>query len=242
MDHLLLRLGEQLYRVAPTMYRIAYSAYKAWSDRLERRLLTRLLSPGKTVVDVGANIGIYSEFFARRVGSDGAVFAFEPHPTNFGRLSRVPRHYPQVHCRQAAVAEASGSLRLFISESLNVDHHTYDCADGRASIVVEAVALDDFFTPGYPVHLIKIDVQGAELAVLKGAKRILQANRQIEVLFEYWPYGLKRAGASGAELLRFLSDLGFQCRGIASRQIGDLLLMPEHPLVYTNVHAQRMNQ
>ena len=62
-----------LYRRFPRLYRTFYSAYKALSDRDERRLYGRLVKPGMTVIDVGANIGACTAVFARRVGPSGRV-------------------------------------------------------------------------------------------------------------------------------------------------------------------------
>ena len=77
------------FRRSPKIYRSLYSLYKTITDRYERRLCRSLISPGDVVVDVGANIGIYTEFFANLVGANGKVHAFEPEPTNFYFLSRT---------------------------------------------------------------------------------------------------------------------------------------------------------
>ena len=63
------------------------------------------------------------------------------------------------------------------------------------------IALDDYFKPGERVDLIKMDIQGYELHALRGANRVLADNPDIKLLLEFWPYGLKQAGANWVELI-----------------------------------------
>src|SRR6266851_5948059 len=98
------RIGNELYNVAFPIYRPLYSIFKSYTDRTERRLLARHLSPSSVVVDAGANIGIYSEFLARCVGPAGMVHSFEPEPENFGRLHATLSGFPNVRVNQLAVS------------------------------------------------------------------------------------------------------------------------------------------
>src|SRR5258708_19822103 len=79
-------VGNKIYQHAFPIYRLCYRGFKAYTDHAERRLLTTILSAGDVVVDAGANIGIYSEFLARRVGPTGVVNSFEPSPENFDQF------------------------------------------------------------------------------------------------------------------------------------------------------------
>lgn len=194
--------GNKLYDQLFPIYRPLYAAYKAYADRPERQLLKRTLSAGDVVVDAGANIGIYSQFLSHRVGRTGVVHSFEPSPENFRRLQSATRKLANVRLSQAAVGERSGQSKLYLSAKLNVDHRTYTTAgDLRHAIPIEMVALDDYFKPGQRVDLIKLDIQGYELNALRGANRVLQENPDIQLLFEFWPYGLKQAGATWVELI-----------------------------------------
>jgi FkbM family methyltransferase len=200
--------GNQLYEHAFPIYRPLYAAYKAYADRAERELLRQVLFPGSIVVDAGANIGIYSEFLSRCVGANGVVHSFEPSPENFKRLRSATRKLANVRLSQAAVGERSGRSELYLSDKLNVDHRAYAAeGDSRRTVAIEMVALDDYFTPGERVDLIKIDIQGYELHALSGAKRVLQENPDIKLLLEFWPFGLKQAGAGWEELIEMLRAL-----------------------------------
>src|SRR4030095_12734237 len=102
----------------------------------------------------------------------------------------------------------SGECKLYVSDKLNVDHRAYKAdGDSRRAIPTEMVALDDYFKPGQRVDLIKIDIQGYELHALRGAKRVLRENRDIQLLLEFWPYGLEEAGSNWKELVQMLRDL-----------------------------------
>ncbi len=199
------RIGNKAYRYAFPAYHFAYRIFKAHADRAERQLLQKILFAGAVVVDAGANVGIYSEFLSRCVGPNGVVHAFEPCPDNFMRLRRATRKLPNVHLCPAAVGQNSGETMLYVSDKLNVDHRVYVSeGDTRRALQVGMVALDDYFKPGERVDLLKLDIQGYELHALQGARRIVNENREIKLLLEFWPYGLKQAGANWGELIEML--------------------------------------
>jgi FkbM family methyltransferase len=201
-------VGNKVYRRAFAVYRPLYAAYKAYADRAERQLLKNLLFQSAVVVDVGANIGIYSEFLSRSVGPTGLVHSFEPSPDNFKRLSAAVRHLSNVRPTQAVVGERSGECKLYVSDKLNVDHRAYKTdSDLRRVIPAQMVALDDYFEPGQRVDLIKMDIQGYELHALRGAQRVLQENAGIKLLLEFWPAGLEQAGVNWEELIGLLGNL-----------------------------------
>ena len=200
-------LGNRVYARAFPIYVLCYRAFKAYADRAERKLLRTILSPGDVAVDAGANIGIYTWFLSLCVGPTGCVHSFEPSPENFRRLQAATRRLPNVRLSQAAVGESSRRSRLYISDKLNVDHRAYvPEGESRHTVPIEMIALDDYFKPGERVDLIKMDIQGYELHALRGANRVLADNPGIKLLFEFWPYGLKQAGASWVELIEALKQ------------------------------------
>lgn len=221
MKNNLFRLANKLYEHCYPAYYPLYAVWKALSDRRERALLRRLIRPGMTVVDVGANIGIYTRFFSGLAAVSGRVHAFEPAPSNYKRLRENAEHFTNVSLNHAAVGDCSGTIRLFVSDELNVDHRTFDSGDGRKGIDVPVVSLDEYFSAGHRVDLIKIDVQGYELSVLQGAKRVLAENRDIKVLMEFWPYGLAKAAVSPSKVIELINSLGFEIR-TTSDENGDL--------------------
>jgi FkbM family methyltransferase len=225
------RSANKVYQHAFPIYRSLYSVYKAHTDRAERHLLKKILLQGAVVVDVGANIGVYSEFLSRCVGSTGLVHSFEPSPDNFRRLSAATRHLSNVRLTQAAVGERSGECKLYISDKLNVDHRAYKAdGDSRRAVPIHMVALDDYFKSGQRVDLVKMDIQGYELHALRGAQRVLQENPDINVLLEFWPAGLAQAGVDWEELVEMLQRLNM-----------NLNLVRTHDLVPFDAHDVRSN-
>jgi FkbM family methyltransferase len=212
MKNNLFRLANKLYEHCYPIYYPLYAVWKALSDRRERTLLRSLIQPGMTVVDIGANIGVYTRFLSALASSTGQVHAFEPAPSNYKRLEENAEHFANVSLNQAAVGGRSGIIRLFISYDLNVDHRTFDSGDGRKVIEVPVVSLDEYFHPGHRVDLIKIDVQGYELSVLQGAKRVLTENHDIKLLMEFWPYGLVKAAVTPGRVIELINTLGFEIR------------------------------
>jgi len=138
----------------------------------QTRLAVELVRPGATVLDVGAHIGYYTLLFSRLAGPHGRVVAFEPSPRNLPVLRwHVARNRcANVRVEAAAVAAETGTARF-----------TADTGSGTGrlaesgTVEVRTIRLDDFLDAGGPMpDVLKIDVEGAELAVLRGAARVLR--------------------------------------------------------------------
>lgn len=198
--------GHYLHLDACDSLDLRHGAYEPY----ERRLLESLIAPGTTVVDVGANIGLYTLLFARAVGDQGRVYAFEPEPDNLRLLAHNLRTNGcgNVTIVPKAVAARAGTATLFLSAENRGDHRLFDPGDGRRSMPVPTVALDEWFA-GYadPIALVKIDIQGAEVEALAGMGALLERHPETWIALEYWPAGLRRAGASGEALLDTLEGL-----------------------------------
>ena len=136
--------------------------------------LRRWVQPGQTVIDIGANIGYFTAHLARGVGNAGVVHAFEPEPVNHQLLARNMRDngLQQVQLHAAALGDAPGRAKLHTTAYNGGMHRLYAsvCCEGP-TVDVPVFRLDDLFAPG-SVSLIKIDVEGYEHAVLRGARRL----------------------------------------------------------------------
>ena len=235
-------IANKFYQHCYPLYYLLYSNWKPIADRHERQVVERCARPGMRIADVGANIGMYTKFFSEVAGNTGRVHAFEPAPSNFRRLRQHTGGLANVSLNQAAVGEASGTIDLYISKDLNVDHRTFDGGDGREKISVPVLRLDDYFPAGERVDLIKIDVQGYELSVLRGAQRVLDENRGIKLLVEFWPYGLRKAATDPSDILKFARSHGFSVTPInkpAELAIESASQVADNDAVYCNILLSR---
>ncbi|MBN1870873.1 MAG: FkbM family methyltransferase [Candidatus Omnitrophica bacterium] len=174
--------------------------------------MKNVLKKGMVVADVGANIGYHTLQIARSVGPEGKVYAFEPDPENYRLLVKNIRenNFKNIITVQKAVSEKTSIGRLFLCEEHRGDHRIYrPQGTRRRTIEVEMVALDDFFSNGKPVDVIKIDVQGAEHLVFSGMRNLMRRRNPPDVVTEFEPYLLDQGGTSAAELLRLIRGFGF---------------------------------
>jgi FkbM family methyltransferase len=136
--------------------------------------LARVLLPGDTFCDVGANVGFLSVVGARLVGDTGRVYAFEPVERNARVLRRNLRlnRLGNVEVLSAAVADRQGRQELVLAASSGGAGlaAAVPPPDAAGSVVVDVVTIDGLVARGDipPPTLVKIDVEGAELAVLRG--------------------------------------------------------------------------
>ncbi len=180
-------------------------------EPLETSIVEGELKEGDVVLDIGANIGYYTILAARRVGPGGRVFAFEPDPRNFALLQKNLRanRCANVHVERKAVSDCTGTIMLYLDELNKGDHAIYDVG-GRRSIEVGAVRLDDYFSDYTgKIDLIKIDVQGAEGRVLRGMPGLLEKNKQVRIITEFWPHRLAECGIPSEEFIGALAAHGF---------------------------------
>lgn len=179
-------------------------------EPFETEVLSWLVTPGATVVDAGANVGHYTLAFARAVGPEGRVIAFEPAPETLRLLTHNVRvnGYRNVSIVPCALAAARSSRRLFLSPDNQGDHRLHDDGRQRASVPVETVPLDDYLGRSTdPIALIKLDIQGTEPAALDGMQATLARHPETWIATEFWPAGLVGAGQCADAFLRRLRTL-----------------------------------
>jgi len=190
-----------------------------WMHRLrnmgsrEKLFLEEAVRPGMRVVDVGANIGLYSLLLARLVGEEGRVFSFEPDAIMVAALRRNVAANHMSHVEVYSCAAGSGSGRGVLRRNvMNSGDNRLGAGITRfhgeqASVPVRA--LQDVLREEL-VDFIKMDVQGWEAEVLLGAVGLWDANPFLKVYFEFWPAGLRAAGSSVLALQDILDSLGLR--------------------------------
>ena len=173
------------------------------------------LEPGQTVVDVGANNGRWSLRSSERVGAEGSVHAIEPFPANADRFLRNLELNQVTNVRHHAVAFGRERGTLAMSRHLEHNLGTARVSRGEGDgAPVDVVTVDEWHErEGVgPVHVIKIDVEGYEEAVLAGAEVTLQRWRPW-LFVEVGDENLRDQGSSAKRLIARLEKLGYECEG-----------------------------
>ncbi|MFB0524156.1 MAG: FkbM family methyltransferase [Phycisphaerae bacterium] len=190
-------------------------------EPFETELVKKEIRKRDVVLDIGANIGYYTLIFAKLVGEEGKVFAFEPDPDNFALLKKNVQinGYQNVILVQKAVSNKTAKIRLYLSEENKGDHRIYDSHEHRKSIEIEAIRLDDYFKNyNGRVNFIKMDIQGAEGGAIEGMTNLLKKNKSVKIMTEFWPIGLKRFGIDPEEFLKLLMQYGFKLYHIIEQE------------------------
>ncbi|MBL8229379.1 MAG: FkbM family methyltransferase [Bryobacterales bacterium] len=208
------RMGLLRTRPGSSLFIASYFAYKRHlEDPFDKLSRHPHWFRGGHLIDAGANIGYCSALFSRLIDPEYKVFAFEPEAENFALLQRVIRKQTRstVHATQAALGAFNGQIGLCLNPKHHGDHRVSET--GPADQMVPLISLDTFLEERgamTPVRLIKIDVQGYELAVCRGAVRTLERNPDCIVVLEYMPEALKALGVDPPELLAWFGQRGYQ--------------------------------
>ncbi len=188
LDHL---PGDHLVSTLPGGERVRVSARHrqlSWNPE-EYRAFRKAVRPGSIVFDVGANVGAYTVLFAAWAGPAGRVFAFEPAPA---ALAGLRQHVAlngladRVEIVPAAASHGVGTARFQIDGASGSNALAPLAASG-ATIDVDTISLDAFCDRrALRPDVVKIDVEGAELDVLKGGRRVLSSS-ELQVFLELHP-------------------------------------------------------
>ncbi len=188
--------------------------YRQWEPKLSA-LLPKLCPPGTTFVDVGAGFGYFACLLASHLGSGegGRVIAIEPNPALADLLVRnmeINWSMAPIHLERAAAGDDEGS-RAFRVPASRPPAGAFDGGQGEdddALFDVPVVTLDRILHSAGTISLMKIDVEGHELAVLKGAAQTVQ-RPGLGIALTWCPAQQQAAGHDPAELLSLLSASGF---------------------------------
>jgi FkbM family methyltransferase len=180
-------------------------------------LLQRILKPGMTFIDAGANMGLYSVFAARRVGPRGMVLAIEPSGRELAILEKNVKlnALSNVRTQRKALSDRAAVVELSVAPLEKSGHNTlgafaYDTAlDHRERVQTEK--LDDLVhSEGLSrVDVIKMDIEGAEMAALRGAEETLRQFKPV-LLLELSDRALQHQETNSLEVLALLDQHGYR--------------------------------
>ena len=186
-----------------TMVQRAMNAY----EPAKHTLIRRHLRPGMTFIDVGANKGDFTLLAARLAGNSGKVISIEPEPENHTILQRSIElnDYTNIRVLNVALSDRDGTANLQIG-STSGSHTLSPEFNGLRTVAVPTRTLDGVVAEQQLgcVDMIKIDVQGFELAVLRGASQTLRANPGIILLLDLPKQSEKRRA-----IAEYLAPFGF---------------------------------
>jgi FkbM family methyltransferase len=207
--------GDHLVSTLPGGERVRVSAryrHLSWNPE-EYAAFKAAVRPGATVLDVGANVGAYTVLFALWTGASGRVVAFEPSPRSIDGLRehvRLNGLADRVEIVEAAVSSSVGSASFDCGGASGANGLVADAAAGADVVAVKTTSLDAFcHTRGLRASVIKIDVEGAELDVLRGGRQTL-AQPGLDVFVEFHPSIWAQRGITRAAIEAELAAQGLR--------------------------------
>jgi len=200
--------GGEIVRVCPE------HRYLSWNPA-EYEAFRRAVGPGAVALDVGANVGAYSLLLGQWVGPSGRVFAFEPDPRAFHGLSRhvaLNRLGAIVRPIAAALADREGTAHLVAAVTAGETRISHEALEGRPGLqetMTRVTTIDRFCAErGLVPSFLKIDVEGLELAVLRGARDTIRRCRHLELFVEMHPSIWPMLGITREDVLDEIGRLG----------------------------------
>lgn len=206
--------GGEVVRIAPRYRHIT------WNEQ-EYAAFRAATSAGDVILEAGANVGAYTTLFAQWTGAGGRVIAFEPDPIAFAGLTA---HLALNHLASrvtpvpaAVAAHAAGRLQFALFESSGISRMVA-ASESLDAIVreVDSTSIDEYCAEHrVSPTVMKIDVEGAELAVLTGARRtIASAGPRLRLFVEMHPHLWPALGITAADVQREIAE-----QGLAAEQL-----------------------
>jgi FkbM family methyltransferase len=217
-------------------------------ERQDLQCALEMVPRGSVCLDIGANNGAFALEFARKVGPEGRVFAYEPDPENFSRLitnSRLNGFEHMLQCRRVAVTNTAGQLPFYRSAP---DHSGWgSLAEFRdiavATATVEATTLDAIVAQEglQKVALLKVDVEAHEPELLEGGSGSLAAQVFQRILIEFNGIRLAERKKTLQDFLRPLAEAGYVAVGLRTELLKKMIdrLVPPETIVSNFLFAPR---
>jgi len=182
---------------------------RTWESEVGCVLRELLSSDPSVFLDVGANVGYFSRLVARSFPKT-VVHAFEPHPLTYQVLRMNTWEFgDQIQTWPLALSNHRGTVALSTSPNNLGDTKGVRSRDAlRASVVAPSISFDELLADICP-DVVKIDVQGAEMAVLQGMKSAIRRSPQIRIVMEFSPGLLQAEGVDPRAALGSLREFGF---------------------------------
>jgi FkbM family methyltransferase len=223
-------------------------------ERTELEHFRKIIKPGMTVIDIGANIGLYTVIAAKLVGPEGKVFAYEPEDDNYEILKKniEINKLSNVIPLKTALAEKVGAADLYLDLN-NRGHHSF-ANSGKAEKVirVETDTLDHSLGKYHisNVNVIKMDIEGAEGLAFQGMSMTIAQSPDLMILTEFYPEIINKVGSIPSSFIMSLINTGFSLFSIdenthtiqAIKNIEEFINKFSGENEYTNIYAVKHRQ
>lgn len=204
--------------------------------------MRRFVSSGDVAFDIGAHLGLYTLVLSELVGASGKVFAFEPNAELLPSLKQTVQNLTNVELHDTALSDLTGSAKLFVPEDKSMASMT-DWTNGIGgdvhTVTCRMETIDDLISSGelaFP-DFIKCDVEGAELAVFRGARKTLDREDGPVILFEVNSKAASGFGIETDASLEFIQSLSNPRYKVFEVLPSGLRELPNEIPDYTNVVA-----
>ena len=205
----------------------------------EMNLFLSFLKEGDVMLDVGANMGVYSLISSSKIGRNGKIIAFEPDSDNFKIIKKSieVNRFNNISVFPFAVSDKEEQI-FFEKNTFNSgNHHIRKKKTSVTQSSIDAIKLDDFLKKEEKIDIIKMDIQGAEFFAFHGMKEIIEKFPNILIFAEYWVYGLKKMGVNPKEYIDLLESYGFLIYRINSSQA--CLEKMDYDVIRNNVEYEK---
>lgn len=211
--------------VAPTDYLQNLIYYTGTFEDHCLSVLCKLLRPGDYLLDIGANIGLFSLESARIVKENGMVYAFEPNSENYNHLLNNIKlnNFTNINAMHFGIGKSHSEISLRLPKGGNKGEYTIGDVEGDIIENICIEKMDDVVTNEdiKKVNFIKMDIEGAEIDALIGMKETIKKHRPIFIV-EIWRDALRRFNYTPFDLVNFFQDLNYLGREISKKGLFEL--------------------
>ena len=208
------------------------------------QIMNLLTSECQNILDIGANIGWYTLYFAKQ-NPEARIFSFEPMPTSYSCLQRnvsMNNVSNRVATFNYGLSETNGVVEFFVAPGNGTNASLKNVTETENAVAVVGLTLTtDQWVQNYGIipDFIKCDVEGAELFVFRGAKSTLEHHHPI-VFTELLRKWTKPFGYHPNDVISYLKDFGYKCFGISSAGVRQMIIVSEETIEtnYVFLHHQ----
>ncbi len=217
-------------------------------EPVETRVMDLLAANARSILDIGANIGLYAIRFAKRL-TQAHIYAFEPVPTSYAFLQRnvaANQVGTQISCFNYGLSDTSGTVNFYISPAAGTNASLLNVADAQDAqqVVGLTLTLDQWSANQKVVpDFIKCDVEGAELLVFRGGRTTLMQHQPM-VFAELLRKWSKPFGYHPNDMLAYFADLDYQCFAVGDTgvnritEVTDLTRETNYAFLHSHKHAE----